>query len=86
MSIKFLNADEYERAKYIVTYCFPWLHEAAEESILYKVQHIKPEDILGYYDEDNKLTALVENIPFKIMLNGPRPLTNVCILCYQIRE
>ncbi len=70
MTLRFIKPDEYERAQQIVTYCFPWLHEASEESISYKIQHIKTENVLGYYDENDNLMALVENIPFKIMIDG----------------
>jgi len=70
MSIRFVNTDEYDRVQYIVTYCFPWLHEAPEESISNKAKRIVPENILGYYDESNTLMALAEDIPFKIMIDG----------------
>lgn len=70
MPIRFVNLQEYERAQQIVTYCFPWLHEVSDESMSYKIQHIKPEYVLGFYDESDHLMALAENIPFKIMISG----------------
>lgn len=70
MPIRFINPGEYERAQQIVTYCFPWLHEASDESMSYKIQHINPAYVLGFYDESDELMAVAEDIPFKIMING----------------
>ncbi|MGC8683985.1 MAG: GNAT family N-acetyltransferase, partial [Athalassotoga sp.] len=71
MAIRFIKSDEYERAQQIVTYCFPWLHEVSDNLTSYKLQYIKPENVLGFYDdESDQLMALAEDIPFKIMING----------------
>ena len=71
MAIRFIKSDEYERAQQIVTYCFPWLHEVSDNLTSYKIQYIKPENVLGFYDdESNQLMALAQDIPFKIMIDG----------------
>jgi len=70
MTIRFVKISEYDRVKYIMRYCFPWLHEVSDSSVSSKAEHIKPEAFLGFYDEKDELKAFAENVPFKIMIDG----------------
>jgi len=69
-SIRFVDIDEYDRVQTIATYCFPWMHEASEKIASYLQRYVKPEYILGYYDQNDTLMAAVQALPFSIMLGG----------------
>jgi predicted acetyltransferase len=70
MPIRFVSDADFARVQYIATYCFPWLHQAQDKMTAYAQKHIKPEYVLGYYDDADILMAAIQMLPFRIMVGG----------------
>lgn len=70
MTIRFADSSDFNRVQYIATYCFPWLHKAQDKMASYARKHVKPEYVLGYYDDDDVMMAAIQILPYSIMVGG----------------
>lgn len=70
MPIKLASEGDFDRILYMATYCFPWLHQSYDKMAIYAKKYVKPEYVLGYYGDDDVLTAAIQMLPYSIVIGG----------------